>query len=150
MINRSVLDQYNTLTLPIQDTWGVLFHKDSELASYDAITIDDIKDKPLILPNQDGSIKTIVQYFQLDLQQLNLVGTYNLVYNASLMAKNKIGYVICLKDLINTEQTDLVFKPFTPERNVSLTFIWKKYQVLNKSAQYFLQTVQESIQNHTK
>lgn len=147
VINKNISDKYNFITLPIKDTWGVLFHRDSELTSLDHITATDIKDKPLILPNQDVNMDVVIQNFQLDPKQINIAATYNLVYNASLMAKDHIGYVICLKDLINTKHTDLVFKPLYPEKSVPLTFVWKKYQVLNQASQYFLQRIQNEISN---
>ena len=145
LINSEDLDRYDCLSLPVEDKWGVLFHKESDLIDKETIQMKDLENQPLILPGQGNDINEMLQYFQFDSQKLNLVATYNLIYNASLMANDHLGYVLCLENLVNTNGTDLVFKLIKPEKKLSLTFVWKKYQFLNRAAQYFLQEVQNSL-----
>ena len=44
--------KYDSLKIPISDTWGVLRRKDSELADKEYITPEDLWDKPLIMSQQ--------------------------------------------------------------------------------------------------
>lgn len=44
--------RYETLSVPTVDTWGVLMRKDSPLAEKDFITPEDLRDKPLLIPQQ--------------------------------------------------------------------------------------------------
>jgi hypothetical protein len=37
-----------------------------------------------------------------DFERLNIVATYNILYNASLMVKEGVGYALCLNKIINT------------------------------------------------
>ncbi|MDU6363026.1 MAG: hypothetical protein E6582_05775 [Clostridium sp.] len=37
-----------------------------------------------------------------DFERLNIVVTYNILYNASLMVKEGVGYALCLDKIINT------------------------------------------------
>ena len=48
------LKKYNALETSYSETWGVLMRKDSVLAGLESITPDDLKDKPLILSQQES------------------------------------------------------------------------------------------------
>ena len=58
------LTKYNTLDTSYSDQWGVLMRKDSVLAEKEAISPKDLKDKPLILSQQEskGGILTQVAW----------------------------------------------------------------------------------------
>ena len=46
--------KYQSLPLPAKDTWGVLMRRDPPLAEKEAITPQDLWDKPLLLSHQRG------------------------------------------------------------------------------------------------
>ena len=77
--------KYQSLPLPAKDTWGVLMRRDSPLAEKEAITPQDLWDKPLLLSHQRGGSGALFRWLKRDASQLNVVATYNLVYNASLL-----------------------------------------------------------------
>ena len=86
----------------------------------------------------------------VDLDSLNIISSYTLLYNASLMVEEGLGYAICFDKLINTTGNSLLtYRPLTPSVNVENYFIWKKYQVLTKASQCFLDLVQETIKEST-
>ena len=70
--------------------------------------------------------------------ELNISNTTNLVYTAMLMAKEKMGYVLTLDNLVNTEGTDLCFRPVLPHMDVKLSLVWKKYRTQSRAAEKFL------------
>jgi hypothetical protein len=79
-----------------------------------------------------------------DFSNLNIVATYNLIFNASLMVDEGLGYALCLDKLINTTGiSNLIFKPLCPELSVDIYIVWKKYQVFSKAAEKFLLKLQE-------
>lgn len=69
---------------------------------------------------------------------LNVVATYNLIYNATFMVEHGIGYALCLDRLVNTEGRNLAFRPIIPELSVDLYIVTKKYQdpLTTATAQY--------------
>ncbi len=146
LVNTGKINNYNYLELPYKDVCGVLMRNDSPLASKDYITVEDLKDKPLILSRQDMQSDNIATWLNEDMNEMNVVATYNLIYNASLMVEEGIGYVIGLDRLINTTNTDLCFKPLKPALEVGLSVVWKKYQVFNKASKYFMTTLQSEIE----
>lgn len=139
--------KYEAIPVPIEDTWGVLMRKDSILAAKRVICPEDLWDKPLIVSHQKGDDTYLNQWLGRKEPDLNIVATYNLVYNASLLVDEGLGYALCYDRLINTKGTNLCFRPLSPRLQARASIIWKKYQVFSKAANVFLQTLREMIMN---
>lgn len=132
--------KYNYLNLPMKDTWGVLMKKDSPLANKKHITLNDLSDKPLIFSRQALKERELNSWFKTDTTYLNIVATYNLVYNASLMVEEGIGYALCLDKIINVSgDSNLCFKPLSPKLEVGMSIVWKKHQMFSKAGEKFLE-----------
>lgn len=135
--------KYHFIKVPLKDQWGVLMKRDSPLAEKEAITPDDLWDKPLIISRQFLNAEELFTWMKRDQSKLNIAATYNLVYNASLMADENLGYAICLNRIINTTNTSLCFRPLSPKLEIGLNFVWKKHQVFSKAAEKFLYTLRQ-------
>lgn len=135
------LTKYNSISLPTKDTWGVLMPKDSELAQKDVITPNDLIKEPLIVSRQGITRGELQNWFKLPEEKLNVVATYNLLYNASLLVEEGVGYALCLDKIINTSNCNLCFKPLYPKLEVSMSIVWKKHQVFSKASNKFLDFV---------
>ncbi len=140
--------KYEYLTLPYTDTWGVLMRKDSPLAEKEAIEARDLWDKPLIFSRQALNAPRFMRWFEKSESELNITATYNLAFNASIMAREHMGYVLTLDKLINTEGTDLCFRPLSPKQTVGMVLVWKKYQPQSKAAEMFLRAIRGAEQLH--
>ena len=134
--------KYESLPLPTRDTWGVLMRRDAPLAQKSHITPEDLWDKPLIISHQRGDAPYLSQWMKKDLSSLRVVATYNLVYNASLLVDEGLGYALTLDKLVNTTGSRLCFRPLTPALDIGMYLVWKKYQVFSKAAEKFLEVLQ--------
>lgn len=142
------VNKYDYIRLPLKDTWGVLMRKDSTLAEKDSIIAEDLWDKPLIISHQTSINSEMFSWLKTDIAKLNIVATYDLVYNASQFVKKGFGYVIALDKLINTTgDSDLCFRPLYPTLEAGLCIVWKKYQVFSKASNAFLQQLQKELEN---
>ncbi len=137
--------RYEYLELPYRDRWGVLMHRDMPLASKEAVTAEDLWDKPLIVSRQIPGSPRFEKWLGRPLSSLDVVATYNLVINASIMAQEKMGYVLALDKLINTRGLDLVFLPFKPELTLGMSLVWKKYQTQTRAVEKFLEALLETM-----
>lgn len=138
---------YDYMEIPARDSWGILMRKDAPLALRDSLRPEDLWDKPLILSRQTCDSSDIMQWLQRNQEQLNLVATYNLVYNASLLVDEGLGYAFVLDRLINTTGSNLCFRPLEPPLEVRLYVVWKKYQLFSKPAEKFLEVLKAQFRN---
>lgn len=135
--------KYDYIDLPVYDTWGVLMRKDSALAAKEYITVDDLADEPLIISRQALHKKEINKWFDNRADNLNIIATYNLAYNASLMAEENLGYVLTLDKLINTADSNLKFTPLYPQTTIDIKLVWKKYQINSKAVERFVKEIEK-------
>lgn len=138
--------KYEAIPVPIKDTWGVLMRKDSPLAKKEAICPEDLWDKPLIVSHQKGDDVYLNQWLQREESELHIVATYNLLFNASLLVDEGLGYALCFDKLINTQGSNLCFRPLYPQLEAPGFIVWKKYQVFSKAANIFLRYLQKMIE----
>ena len=106
--------KYEYLSLPTRDVWGVLMRRDAPLAQKASVCPEDLWELPLIISHQKGDDRQLSQWMGREISELNVVATYNLVFNASLLVDEGLGYDLCFDKLIHTEGTSLCFLPFSP------------------------------------
>lgn len=146
LVGQVEIGKYDYIPLPMKDTWGVLMRKDSPLADKDTVSPEDLWDKPLIISHQTSINSEMFSWLQADISKLNIVATYDLVYNAAQFVKKGFGYVIALNKLINTTgNSNLCFRPLFPNLEADLCIVWKKYQVLSRASNIFLKQLKEEL-----
>ena len=146
LIQPADLSRYQSLQLKGKDQWGVLMPKDSPLAAKKAIQKEDLLDLPLICSRQaicrhiNGN--AFSHWFGEDFERLNIVSTFNLIYNAALLVEAGAGYAISLDGLTDTSRDSaLCFRPLSPKLESRLAIVWKKDQVFSPAAQLFLDRI---------
>ncbi|PWJ51493.1 LysR family transcriptional regulator [Faecalicatena contorta] len=138
--------KYDSIALPAADTWGLLMRKDHPLSKKDFIQAGDLTNIPLINSSQRMTSHAFSKWLKDDYEKLNLVATYTLLYNASLLVKDNIGCALCLDKIISTpEDSELCFRPLKPKLEARWYIVWKKYQVFSKAADIFLKRLQEKF-----
>ena len=135
--------KYEWMPVPARDIWGVLMRKDAPLAEKEYISPEDLWDKPLIVSQQRGKDSELNRWLQKGESELNIVATYNLIYNASLLVDEGLGYALCFDGLINTNGSNLCFRPLAPQLEAPCFIVWKRYQIFSKAANIFLQSLRE-------
>ncbi len=138
--------KYEYLEFPVKDIYGVLMRKDSPLAEKMSICPEDLWDKPLIINRNTHNGDLLTSWIGKNREELNVTATYNLLYNASLMVDEGLGYALALDKIINTTRDgNLCFIPCEPQLSVGMHLIWKKYQIFPKAAQLFLEEFERII-----
>ena len=111
------------------------------MAAQEAVHPEDLWDLPLLISRQSLAKESLSKWLRRDLESLNIVATYNLVYNASLLVEEGLGYALCLDKLINTAESSLCFRPLDPPLEAAACIVWKKYQLFSKAAEVFLRSL---------
>ena len=148
LIQPADITKYDYINLPAKDIWGVVMRKDSPLAGKTVIEKEDLLGLPLICSRQVMAPRqgrnAFADWFGKDYENLDIVTTYNLVYNAAIMVEAGVGYALTLDKLTNTsEDSALCFRPLQPGLESGLNLVWKKYQVFSSAAELFLNTLKE-------
>ena len=146
LIEPADIKKYDFIRLPTKDRWGLLMRRDHPLAEKNGIQPEDLQGLPLIASRQSLAHNELSGWLGKQYDSLQIVTTYNLLYNASLMVEEKVGCALCLDHIIpEYENSPLCFRPLEPQIEVGLDIVWKKYQVFTKPATLFLNTLQEEI-----
>lgn len=143
------LSKYDSITLPQKDVWGVIMRKDSPLAEKKMITLKELRSVPIIASRQMSEKYSadsgFLDWFGNEFKNLNIASTYNLIFNATIMVKAGLGYAVTLDKLINTNDSELSFKPLSPKLESGLDIVWKKNQIFSPGAKLFLEKLQNKF-----
>ena len=150
LIQPADLSKYDYLEIPAKDIWGVIMLKSSALAQKQRIEKRDLLNLPLICSRQalrqDRRNNAFADWFGADFEKLDIVTTFNLVYNAVKMVEAGMGCAVSLDKLADTSAESAVcFRPLAPTLKSGLNIVWKKYQVFSAAAELFLKRLQEAF-----
>lgn len=146
LLDPEITPRYDYQKLPLMETWGVLMPKDTPLTKKKKLTLEDLSGIPMIVPSQTSNNKRFGQLFSEHQISLDIVSTYNLIFNASLMVQAGIGYALCIGGLIppSTEH-NLIFRPLNPEIISNVYIFTKKYQVFSKATKLFISRLEQEL-----
>ena len=140
--------KYESLLFPESDIWGVVMPADSDLAHYKSIKPKDLIGIPLFCSGQ-GWEHDISHWAGKYIDQYHLEGTFKLSYNASLFAKENLGYLLTFDKIVDTsKESGLVFRPLDPTLETNLYLVWKKHPAFSPIAGRFLDQIRESFEKY--
>ena len=136
--------RYDYLSFPTDIRWGALVRRDDPLARMYGVSPSDISGRRVIVLRQNMAANGISGWMGPDFPEPDVVATYNLLFNASLLVSEGVGIALCLEGIVNTSgDSDLVFVPFEPELRVGMSLVWKKNSVQGRAQRLFLDGLRE-------
>ena len=131
-------EKYRSIQLPAADCFGVLMRRDAPLASKAEIRMEDLAEVSLMISRASQSYWKSVA----ETRNLNIIGTYNLLFNASLLVESGACCALGFEKLINTTgDSPLCFRPLAGQKKTTGALIWKKYQTLSPAVQLFIDQI---------
>ena len=155
MLERGLLDlglvlepidtaKFEYVRLPQKETWGLLIRKDHELAEKETITVEEIRQYPLIMPGRENAKNEVLHWMQCGERHLNIPAYYNLLSNGALLVAAGMGCAVCLDGALSIHaDPDLCFRRLLPEHTTRSVILWKKNHLFSQAASLFVQTIQE-------
>ncbi|MCM1054726.1 MAG: LysR family transcriptional regulator [Bacteroides sp.] len=126
--------KYEFIRLNTKEQWGVLVREDSELAEKEFVTSNDLIGQPLLTITSDPVRHELSSWFGDNAKQMNIVSTYNLLYNSAVMVQNGIGAALCL--MLNCQYDGLKFIPLYPntlskykDRQINMEYLERVFRV---------------------
>ena len=137
--------KYHAISFPEADYFGAAIPADSPLAGKECLTAKDLAGLPLFCSEQSWE-NDIRPWAKEQFSSLHLEGSFRLAYNGSMFAKEGLGILLTLNNLIDTSsESGLVFRPLSPHLEMKMYLIWNKYQSFTPIAERFLRQIQNSF-----
>ena len=137
--------KYEALPFPEVDVWGLVVPADDPLAKKKSFKAKDLAGLPLFSSEQ-GWFGEIREWAGSDFEKMQLEGSFRLAFNASMFTKERLGYLLTFRSLVDTsKESGLVFRPLEPELTTKLYLVWNKYQTFTPIAEKFLEQIRESF-----
>ena len=131
------ISKYNFIRLKKREKWGILVRKDSELSNRENVAPEDLLNIPLLLVKRPLVKNELAGWFGDYYDQIQVVGTYNLINNAAVMVEKRIGAALCF-DLGNSYD-NLQFIPLSPSIETGAVLVWKKNQIVSQTTYRFIE-----------
>lgn len=142
------IGKYDFIHVPGEEIWGALVHEDSPLAEKSFITPSDLLNEKIIMTQRAIVQNAIASWFGVDYEKLNIISTFNLVSNAAIMVREKMGVVICLD--LNCKYRDVKFIPFEPMLTAKTVLVWKKNQMVSAATKAFIDFAKKYVKSITE
>ena len=137
--------KYDYILFPEADYFGAVMPAGSALAEKAFITADDLVGLPLFCSEQSWE-NDIRPWAREQFIRFHLEGSFRLAYNGSMFAKEGLGILLTLNNLVDTSPgSALVFRPLSPHLEMKMYLIWSKYQSFTPIAERFLKQIRSSF-----
>lgn len=137
--------KYDFVQMPSDVRWGLMVREDDPLVSKGCAEPGDLLGRRLITSQQGMAMNGISGWLGRDVEKLDVIATYNLLYNASLMVSEGVGSALCLEGIVNTEGGNIRYVLLEPPLRVGLALVWKKGGVQGRAARLFLDALKGSF-----
>ena len=131
-------ERFRSIQLPAADRFGVLMRRDHPLALKAEIRLTELADFPIMISRASQSYWESAE----ESRNLKIFGTYNLIFNASLLVESGACCALGFEKLINTTgDSTLCFRPLSGQKETAGALIWKKYQSFSPAVQLFIDLI---------
>lgn len=134
--------KYQFIRVPERIPWGILVRRDSALAGKGSVTAADLLGIPIILTRRDSIKNELANWFGECFDQLDIAATYNLLYNAAILAETMNGAVLCMGNQYSFE--NLTFVPLEPRLETGSVLVWKKNQFNSSATAKFIEYIRNA------
>ena len=143
------IDKYDYLRMPVREQWIVVVPPDSELVEKQAVTPQDLADKPLILPSRTKVIGELANWFGSFFDFKNVISTNNLINNAALMVEQGLGYALAIGGSVSLYGNErVIVKNLSPELYSTSVVAWKKHQPMGAVVRRFQELINMFIRHN--
>lgn len=133
--------KYEFIRMPRKERWGILVSAESPLARCGRVGPADLAHTPLLIAKRNLVREELRGWFGSGFDSLEIAGTYNLLYNAAVLAANGVAAVLCMEH--DRSYENLRFVPLFPALETGAVLVWKKNQVCSPAAARFFAHVQK-------
>ncbi len=121
------LNDMNVLKLPREEKWGFLVSNELFISNKEKLTSKNIIGLPLLCSNREEVQKLLTSWSGRPLNQLNIVGNFNLIFNVFSLVENKVGAALTIEGALSKRRLEnSTFIPMEPEVKTNCRLVWKE------------------------
>lgn len=140
------VEKYEGITLPRTEKWGIVVSKDSFLADKKVMRPEDLMGVPLLCSARKEIQQMIADWMGTPLEQLNITGTYNLIFNIFSLVENRVGSALAIEGAIGNRYADeITFIPLSPAIETKCVAAWKKNRSFSPVVHEFIQRMKHAF-----
>ena len=135
------LDKYEWLRMPDVDRAGVAVATQGPWAHLSAVTPEIMAKMPLLVSSRTSNRNVDIEAWSngaLSRDDLDIVGTFDLIGNAALLVKSGVACAFGIDHLFHLDSPDLRFIPMEPDIPIASFVVWKKYRLRSRACEEFL------------
>lgn len=134
--------KFDFIDVKTPDKVIVIMKKTDTLSKKSVITFNDLLDRKIIISRQMLNKMYQKKWLKGSEDKLNIVATYSLLYNATIMVKDDLGVVLCHNGLINCKGTNLIEREIYPTIYAHMRIIWRRNTIQSPIIKKFLEILQ--------
>lgn len=135
------ISKYEFVRMRQREEWGILIHRASPLSRLEAVRPEDLSGQSMITTMDSPIFRELASWMGGRMEHSQISGTYNLLYNAAMMARKSGVPVMCLR--LNCHYDDLVFVPMRPKLELGSVLAWKEHQPSSPSVSAFIEFIKK-------
>lgn len=121
------LKNTKVLKLPREEKWGFLVSKELVISNNEKIKPEDIAGLPILCSNRMEIQKLLSTWSGTALENLNIVGNFNLIFNIFSLVENKVAAALTIEGAVSKRRLEnSVFIPMEPEVKTNCVLVWKE------------------------
>ncbi|MDT2661921.1 LysR family transcriptional regulator [Enterococcus hulanensis] len=122
-----ILNEVETLVLPREERWGFLVSKEMFIAEKEFLKPEDIKGLPILCSSRSEVQNLLSDWSGEPLDQLNIVGNFNLIFNVLPLVNHKVGAALSVEGaILDRRLEEAVFIPLQPSVKTHCVLVWRK------------------------
>lgn len=122
-----ILNEVETLILPREERWGFLVSKEMFIAEKEFLKPEDIKGLPILCSSRSEVQNLLSDWSGEPLDQLNIVGNFNLIFNVLPLVNHKVGAALSVEGaILDRRLEEAIFIPLQPSVKTHCVLVWKK------------------------
>ena len=148
------LNGLDFFVLPEQNRWGLMTRRDGIFAGHESVQTKELSGVELYVPRQKAlqnlwagrmRQKALQNLWagRMEEGSLRIRGTYNLLYNASLLVRSG-AHVLCIGGIL-PEDDDVMFLPLQPILTTEVAVAWPPLAIKSPLTQLFLKALNAAV-----
>lgn len=140
------IEKFEYIQLKEKYKYGIIVKKDNPLALKEYVTKEDLVNESLILSKRTPVQDMFQHWFGEMYEKINIISTFNLLYNASIMVEEGLGIALTIEKIAyNSQESNVKFVPLYPTLETGTVLAWKKQQVNTITKTKFIEHLKSTL-----